>query len=78
MRTKEQAADYRFISDPDLPIIKIESQRVKKIQSQLPETPKEKLTKLIRKLIREKENDTNVFKIFEKIMHEEPKHKKCF
>ncbi|MBU2053297.1 MAG: Asp-tRNA(Asn)/Glu-tRNA(Gln) amidotransferase GatCAB subunit B, partial [Nanoarchaeota archaeon] len=39
MRTKEEAQDYRFISDPDLPIIKIEGSRVQKIKSALPETP---------------------------------------
>jgi aspartyl-tRNA(Asn)/glutamyl-tRNA(Gln) amidotransferase subunit B len=49
MRTKEQAADYRFISDPDLPIIKIEKARVEKIKNSLPETPQEKLSKLIKK-----------------------------
>ena len=49
MRTKEQAQDYRFISDPDLPIIKIEKSEVVKIKSQLPETPSEKLNKLIKK-----------------------------
>jgi len=49
MRTKEQAEDYRFISEPDLPIIQIKKSKVKKIKSQLPETPSEKLTKLIKK-----------------------------
>jgi len=49
MRTKEQAQDYRFISEPDLPIIKIKKQRVGKIKSQLPETPSTKLDKLIKK-----------------------------
>jgi len=49
MRTKEQAADYRFIPDPDLPVIKITKQRTKEIKKQLPETPIEKLEKLIKK-----------------------------
>jgi len=49
MRTKEQAQDYRFISDPDLPLINIKSQRVKKIKTSLPETPQEKLKRLIKK-----------------------------
>lgn len=49
MRTKEQAQDYRFISEPDLPITRIEKERIQKIKSQLPETPKEKLQKLIKK-----------------------------
>jgi len=49
MRTKEQAQDYRFISDPDLPIIQIKNSEVKKLKSQLPETPNTKLDKLIKK-----------------------------
>ncbi len=49
MRSKEQAQDYRFISDPDLPAIKIKKSRISKIKSLLPETPKTKLEKLIKK-----------------------------
>jgi aspartyl-tRNA(Asn)/glutamyl-tRNA(Gln) amidotransferase subunit B len=49
MRTKEQAQDYRFISDPDLPIIKIKNKKVEELKSQLPETPLIKLNKLIKK-----------------------------
>jgi aspartyl-tRNA(Asn)/glutamyl-tRNA(Gln) amidotransferase subunit B len=49
MRSKEQAADYRFISEPDLPVINIDSKRIAKIKSQLPETPHEKLQKLVKK-----------------------------
>jgi len=49
MRTKEQAEDYRFISEPDLPCINISRQRILKLQSMLPETPQEKLKKLIKK-----------------------------
>jgi len=49
MRTKEQAEDYRFITEPDLPIIKIEKTRINKLKQNLPETPKQKLNKLIKK-----------------------------
>lgn len=49
MRTKEQAQDYRFISDPDLPVINLEQNRIDSIKSKLPETPFEKLEKLIKK-----------------------------
>ena len=56
MRTKEQAADYRFIPDPDLPVIKITKQRTEKIKKQLPETPMEKLDKLIKKHKIDKKN----------------------
>jgi len=49
MRLKEQAQDYRFISDPDLPLIQINEKRIKKIKDSLPESPKTKLEKLIKK-----------------------------
>jgi aspartyl-tRNA(Asn)/glutamyl-tRNA(Gln) amidotransferase subunit B len=49
MRSKEQAEDYRFISEPDLPVINIDSKRIDKIKSQLPETPHTKLQKLVKK-----------------------------
>jgi aspartyl-tRNA(Asn)/glutamyl-tRNA(Gln) amidotransferase subunit B len=49
MRTKERAEDYRFIPDPDLPGIKITKQRADEIKRQLPETPMEKLDKIIKK-----------------------------
>lgn len=49
MRSKEQAEDYRFISDPDLPIIKIEKSFLERIKKEMPETPKEKLSRLIKK-----------------------------
>jgi len=47
MRSKENAQDYRFITDPDLPIIQIEKKEIEKTKLNLPETPKEKLKKLI-------------------------------
>ena len=49
MRSKEQAEDYRFISDPDLPAVNIKNDRIKKLKSSLPESPKTKLEKLIKK-----------------------------
>jgi aspartyl-tRNA(Asn)/glutamyl-tRNA(Gln) amidotransferase subunit B len=49
MRSKENAQDYRFIPEPDLPPITIEEKEVEKIKSQLPETPNEKLEKLLKK-----------------------------
>lgn len=49
MRTKEQAQDYKFISDPDLPKINIEKIRVNNLKNSLPENPEEKLKKLIKK-----------------------------
>lgn len=74
MRTKEQAADYRFISDPDLPIVKIEKQRVEKIKESLPETPKEKLNKIVKKHKIEKKHaetltkNLDLVEFFEKVV----------
>ena len=74
MREKEQAQDYRFISEPDLPIIKIKESRVSEIKSKLPETPQEKINKLIKKYKIEKKHaeiltkKLNIAEFFEKII----------
>lgn len=49
MREKEHAEDYRFITEPDLPVIKIESSLISRIKKTIPETPIEKLKRLIKK-----------------------------
>ncbi len=49
MREKETSADYRFIPEPDLPIIKISEKEIKKLKSSLPESPAKKLQNLIKK-----------------------------
>jgi aspartyl-tRNA(Asn)/glutamyl-tRNA(Gln) amidotransferase subunit B len=49
MREKESHADYRFIKDPDLPVIQIKKQEVEEIKFKLPESPLVKLEKLIKK-----------------------------
>ena len=56
MREKEKAQDYRFISDPDLPIIKIEDKKIENVSKELPEMPHEKLQKLIKKYKIEKKS----------------------
>lgn len=42
MRSKEEAADYRYFNDPDLPIVKIDDAWIEKVRKQLPELPQEK------------------------------------
>jgi len=49
MRGKEEAEDYRFITDPDLESIRIDREIINKIRNSLPEGPEEKLKKLIKK-----------------------------
>ena len=74
MRAKEGAEDYRFISDPDLPVINIEKKRIERARSQLPETPSEKLKKLIKKYKIEKKTaeiltkKLDIVEFFEKII----------
>jgi len=48
MRSKEQAADYRFIPEPDLPIIEVSKDKINKIKSKLPELPHLKVQRFIK------------------------------
>ena len=78
MRSKEQAEDYRFISDPDLPVVILEKSRIEKLKSSLPETPQDKLQKLIKKYNIEKKSAEVLIKkfdiaeFFEKIIDKVP------
>ena len=65
MREKEEIADYRFIPDPDLPVIKLSEKYVKKIERELPEMPDVKLEKLIKKFKIDKKNATILTKNLE-------------
>ncbi len=47
-RTKEEAADYRYFPDPDLPPIEIDETWLKKIQASLPELPAAKQARWIK------------------------------
>ncbi|MFH1249333.1 MAG: Asp-tRNA(Asn)/Glu-tRNA(Gln) amidotransferase subunit GatB [archaeon] len=48
MRQKEEQAEYRFIPDPDLPVISLRQDYVSKIASQLPEMPHEKKDRFVK------------------------------
>src|SRR3989344_3858103 len=78
MRTKEQAADYRFIPEPDLPAIKITKRRIEKIKSELPESPLEKLDKIIKKHKIDKANaeiliqNVDIAELFEEVIKKIP------
>jgi len=43
MRSKEQALDYMFIPDPDLPAIHITDNEIREIEKELPEKPQQKI-----------------------------------
>ncbi|MCK4649856.1 Asp-tRNA(Asn)/Glu-tRNA(Gln) amidotransferase subunit GatB [Candidatus Pacearchaeota archaeon] len=49
MRSKEGASDYRFIPDPDLPVMKIDKKMVSEIKKEMPEMPEVKLERLLKK-----------------------------
>lgn len=56
MRGKEEAEDYRFISDPDLQNIVIDKKMVSSLKEKMPESPDVKLEKLIKKYKIDKKN----------------------
>lgn len=47
MRSKEDAADYRYLEDPDLPILNISEEQISHAQLALPELPDEKFIRLL-------------------------------
>ena len=48
MREKEQEVDYRFIPDPDLPVISFKKEMIEEIKKQLPEMPHLKVERFIK------------------------------
>jgi len=80
MRTKENAADYRFIPDPDLPGIKISKSKIIEIKKELPESPQQKLEKIVKKFKINKVDaevltkNLEIVELFEKVIEKiEPK-----
>ena len=45
-RTKEEASDYRYFPEPDIPPIRWSESELKKIKSKIPELPDEKINRL--------------------------------
>ena len=80
MRAKEQAEDYRFISEPDLPVVNIKRKEIQSIKNSLPETPKSKLQKLIKRhKISKKHAEVltkklEIVEFFEKVIDKIPAH----
>ena len=47
MRTKEEAADYRYFADPDLPLIEVTEELVERVRARMPELPEQKFERYI-------------------------------
>jgi aspartyl-tRNA(Asn)/glutamyl-tRNA(Gln) amidotransferase subunit B len=73
MRYKESAADYMFIPEPDLPSIKFEEKYLEKLRKELPESPKEKYEKFVKRYRIDKKDaetiskDLAIAELFEKV-----------
>ena len=48
MRSKEEAADYRYFQDPDLPLIQVNDEWISRIKQILPELPYERFDRLVK------------------------------
>ncbi len=48
MRSKEEAHDYRYFPEPDLPPLVLSEELINKIKSTLPELPQEKIERFVR------------------------------
>jgi len=48
MRTKEEARDYRYFPEPDLPLFTISKEEIAEIEKDIPELPKEKSLRFIK------------------------------
>lgn len=74
MRSKEQAHDYRYVVEPDLPPIIIYDEQIERLKSSLPEMPDEKKTRFLTKYdLTEKEvdiliSDKKLATLFEEIV----------
>lgn len=50
MRSKEEAADYRYLDDPDLPLLEITPEWIEKMRVMLPELPQHKFNRFVQSL----------------------------
>ncbi len=76
MRSKEKQDDYRFIADPDLVNLGLNEGFVSSLRATLPESPAEKLNKLIKKFGIDKKNaevlakNLDIVEFFERVAGE--------
>jgi len=50
MRSKEESHDYRYFPDPDLPPLRIDPERIRRLQAELPELPAQRRGRLLEEL----------------------------
>ena len=50
MRGKEEAADYRYFRDPDLPLLEVDQKWIQSIRETMPELPRDKFLRYVEKL----------------------------
>ncbi|MEM2175106.1 MAG: Asp-tRNA(Asn)/Glu-tRNA(Gln) amidotransferase subunit GatB [Candidatus Micrarchaeia archaeon] len=73
LRKKEYEEDYRYIPDPDIPVLKISEEMIKEIEKEIPELPNKRMERIINEYkIREREakiivSEIEIADIFEKI-----------
>jgi aspartyl-tRNA(Asn)/glutamyl-tRNA(Gln) amidotransferase subunit B len=75
MRSKEEAMDYMFIPEPDLPAVRISEEHLRKITSSLPEKPGEKAKKYVAMKVDKKDaeilsSEIMLAELFEKVAKE--------
>lgn len=78
-RTKEEAQDYRYFPDPDLPPIKFTEGEIEKLKNEIPELPEAKKDKLIKAGVKDEYARVIVsspgrLKYFDLLMKIAPKH----
>lgn len=49
MRSKEESHDYRYFPDPDLPPLRLDVERIRRLEAELPELPAQRLIRLMEK-----------------------------
>lgn len=64
MRSKEEAMDYRYFPEPDLPPVVISDQRLEKVKKDMPEFSQEKMERFIR--------DYNIPEVEAKLLTNDP------
>ncbi len=66
MRSKEEAQDYRYFPDPDLPPLRIEEAAIEAIRASLPELPDQKRDRFM-KVLGLSRNDAGVITVFQSL-----------